>query len=163
MAACRRHPSQRLTSIRWLGRPDDDIPHRCGASWGRSPCAGVAVLERWLGPGSVPGCLRPVSPPSTATVAGVHPADQSGPGDDIPVAVIAFPVQDGRLLMPIDPVQILWVNLVVAITLALPLAFEAPEPDLMRRPPRAPDAPLLRRFLVVAPLPAPAKTTALSV
>lgn len=51
----------------------------------------------------------------------------------------------------------------VAITLALPLAFEAPEPDLMRRPPRAPDAPLLRRFLVVAPLPAPAKTTALSV
>jgi magnesium-transporting ATPase (P-type) len=30
--------------------------------------------------------------------------------------------------MPIDPVQILWVNLVVAITLALPLAFEAPSP-----------------------------------
>jgi potassium/sodium efflux P-type ATPase len=64
------------------------------------------------------------------------------------VAVIAFPVQDGRLLMPIDPVQILWVNLVVAITLALPLAFEAPEPDLMKRPPRASDTPLLSGFLV---------------
>jgi hypothetical protein len=42
----------------------------------------------------------------------------------------------------------LWINLVVAITLALPLAFEAPEPDLMKRPPRAPDAPLLSGFLV---------------
>jgi magnesium-transporting ATPase (P-type) len=65
------------------------------------------------------------------------------------VAVIFFPVSDGHLLMPIDPVQILWVNLVVAITLALPLAFEAPEPDLMERPPRATDAPLLSGFLVV--------------
>jgi magnesium-transporting ATPase (P-type) len=65
------------------------------------------------------------------------------------LAVVAFPVQDGHLLMPIDPVQILWVNLVVAITLALPLAFEAPEPDLMRRPPRAPGAPLLSGFLVI--------------
>jgi magnesium-transporting ATPase (P-type) len=65
------------------------------------------------------------------------------------VAVMFFPVRDGHLLMPIDPVQILWVNLLVAITLALPLAFEAPEPDLMTRPPRATDAPLLSSFLVV--------------
>jgi len=65
------------------------------------------------------------------------------------MAVIFFPVSDGHLLMPIDPVQILRVNLLVAITLALPLAFEAPEPDLMRRPPRAPNAPLLSGFLVV--------------
>jgi len=65
------------------------------------------------------------------------------------LAVVFFPVRDGNLLMPIDPVQILWVNLVVAITLALPLAFEAPEPDLMTRPPRAADAPLLSGFLIV--------------
>lgn len=51
--------------------------------------------------------------------------------------------------MPIDPVQILWVNLIVAITLALPLAFEAPEPNLMTRPHRPPNAPLLDRFLIV--------------
>lgn len=64
------------------------------------------------------------------------------------VAVLFFPVTDGHLLMPIEPVQILWVNLVVAIALALPLAFEAREPGLMERPPRRPDAPLLSPFLV---------------
>jgi magnesium-transporting ATPase (P-type) len=64
------------------------------------------------------------------------------------VAVLFFPVKEGRLLMPIEPVQILWVNLVVAIALALPLAFEAREPDVMRRPPRPPNAPLLDRFIV---------------
>jgi magnesium-transporting ATPase (P-type) len=64
------------------------------------------------------------------------------------LAVMFFPVRDGHLLMPIDPAQILWVNLVVAITLAMPLAFEAPEPDLMQRPPRPPNAPLLDGFLV---------------
>lgn len=65
------------------------------------------------------------------------------------VAVLFFPVTEGHLLMPIEPVQILWVNLVVAIALALPLAFEAREPDLMQRPPRPPDEPLLGSFLIV--------------
>jgi magnesium-transporting ATPase (P-type) len=51
--------------------------------------------------------------------------------------------------MPIQPVQILWVNLVVAVALALPLAFEAQEPGLMARPPRPPDEPLLNAFLVL--------------
>ena len=37
-----------------------------------------------------------------------------------------------------SPVQILWINLIVAVALALPLALEAPEPDLMDRPPRDP-------------------------
>jgi magnesium-transporting ATPase (P-type) len=64
------------------------------------------------------------------------------------VAVLFFPISDGRLLMPIEPVQILWVNLVVAIALALPLAFEAQEPGLMQRPPRPPNEPLLSPFLV---------------
>jgi len=53
----------------------------------------------------------------------------------------------GRLL-PITPVQILWVNMITAVTLALTLAFEPAEPSVMRRPPRAPDEPLLSRFLV---------------
>jgi len=65
------------------------------------------------------------------------------------VAVLFFPVTEGHLLMPIEPVQILWVNLVVAIALALPLAFEAHEPGLMERPPRPPEEPLLGPFLVL--------------
>ena len=64
------------------------------------------------------------------------------------VAVLFFPISEGGLLMPIEPVQILWVNLVVAIALALPLAFEAQEPGLMQRPPRPPNEPLLSPFLV---------------
>ncbi len=44
--------------------------------------------------------------------------------------------------------QILWINLVATVSLALPLAFEAHEPGLMRRPPRDPDERLLSRFVV---------------
>jgi magnesium-transporting ATPase (P-type) len=40
------------------------------------------------------------------------------------------------LTLPLDPVQILWVNLVTAVTLSLALAYEPGEPDLMDRPPR---------------------------
>jgi P-type E1-E2 ATPase len=42
------------------------------------------------------------------------------------------------LTLPITPVQILWVNMVSAVTLALALSFEPAEPDIMRRPPRNP-------------------------
>ncbi|MDP1832665.1 MAG: HAD-IC family P-type ATPase [Geothrix sp.] len=64
------------------------------------------------------------------------------------VAVLFFPFQDGQPLLPILPVQILWINLVVTVTLALPLAFEAPEPDIMARPPRRPGQPLLGAFVL---------------
>lgn len=50
--------------------------------------------------------------------------------------------------LPITPVQILWVNTVTAITLALALAFEPAEPGVMARPPRAPDTPILSRLLI---------------
>jgi magnesium-transporting ATPase (P-type) len=50
--------------------------------------------------------------------------------------------------LPISPLQILWVNMVTAVTLALSLAFEPAETDIMRRQPRAHDEPLLSRFLV---------------
>ncbi|MDH2916746.1 MAG: cation-transporting P-type ATPase [Gallionella sp.] len=52
------------------------------------------------------------------------------------------------LTLPITPVQILWVNMVTAITLSLALAFEPPEAGVMHRAPRAPDEPLLNRFLL---------------
>ena len=50
--------------------------------------------------------------------------------------------------LPITAVQILWVNMVTAVTLALALAFEPTEPDVMRRPPRRADEPILSGFLV---------------
>jgi magnesium-transporting ATPase (P-type) len=52
------------------------------------------------------------------------------------------------LTMPITPVQILWVNMVSAVTLALALAFEHPEPEAMRQPPRNPREALLTRFML---------------
>jgi magnesium-transporting ATPase (P-type) len=52
------------------------------------------------------------------------------------------------LTLPITPVQILWVNMVTAVTLALALAFEPAEPRVMTRPPRDPAAPLLSPFLI---------------
>ncbi|MEW6589973.1 MAG: HAD-IC family P-type ATPase, partial [Pseudomonadota bacterium] len=52
------------------------------------------------------------------------------------------------LTLPITPVQILWVNMVTAVTLALAIAFEHPEPNVMREPPRDPSEPLLTRFML---------------
>lgn len=50
--------------------------------------------------------------------------------------------------MPITAVQILWVNLITAVTLGMALAFEPTEPDTMRRPPRPRDEPILTGGLV---------------
>lgn len=47
------------------------------------------------------------------------------------------------LVLPLTPVQILWVNMVVAVTLALALAFEPAEPEVMQRPPRDPAASII--------------------
>lgn len=47
------------------------------------------------------------------------------------------------MVLPLTPVQILWVNMVTAVTLALALAFEPAEPGVMKRPPRPPGSPIL--------------------
>jgi calcium-translocating P-type ATPase len=80
----------------------------------------------------------------------------------IAVAVLAFPTNGGAPELPVEPVQILWINLIVAVALALPLAFEAPEPDLMTRPPRDPDVALLDRPLLVRTLVVSATLTAVA-
>ncbi len=49
--------------------------------------------------------------------------------------------------LPVTAGQILWVNMVTAVTLALALAFEPAEPGVMERPPRAPSEPLITRVL----------------
>ncbi|MBX3712273.1 MAG: cation-transporting P-type ATPase [Lysobacter sp.] len=41
------------------------------------------------------------------------------------------------MALPVTPVQILWINLITAVTLGLALAFEPTEAGTMRRPPRA--------------------------
>ena len=60
---------------------------------------------------------------------------------------IAVAVAAGTML-PVTPVQALWVNMVVAVTLGLALAFEPGEQNLMQRKPRDPNAPLLDMFLL---------------
>ncbi len=52
------------------------------------------------------------------------------------------------LSLPVTPVQILWINLITAITLGIALAFEPTEEGTMRRPPRPRDAPILTGELV---------------
>ncbi len=50
------------------------------------------------------------------------------------------------LTLPITPLQILWVNMVTAISLSLSLSSEPPEADVMKRPPRYPRDALLGGF-----------------
>ncbi|QCB46585.1 HAD-IC family P-type ATPase [Hydrogenophaga sp. PAMC20947] len=51
------------------------------------------------------------------------------------------------LAMPVTAAQILWVNMVTTVTLAIALAFEPGEGQLMQRPPRDPNEPLITRLL----------------
>ncbi|MFC3073278.1 HAD-IC family P-type ATPase [Shinella pollutisoli] len=66
-------------------------------------------------------------------------------GGEVLVVILAIFL---GLTLPMTPVQILWINLILTITLGLVLAFEPAEPDVMRRPPRPRNAPILSRFLV---------------
>jgi calcium-translocating P-type ATPase len=50
--------------------------------------------------------------------------------------------------LPVTAVQILWINLITGITLALALAFEPTEVGTMSRPPRRRDAPILSGTLL---------------
>lgn len=59
------------------------------------------------------------------------------------------------LTLPLQPVQVLWINMITAVTLSLALAYEKAEPDVMRRAPRDPKASILdgayvRRILLVS-------------
>jgi cation-transporting ATPase F len=51
------------------------------------------------------------------------------------------------IALPILPVHILWINTVTTSVLGLVLALERKEPGIMKRPPRAPNAPILTREL----------------
>jgi len=50
--------------------------------------------------------------------------------------------------LPITPLQLLWINMVSSIGLAMVLAFEPAEPGIMSRAPRNRHDPLISRFLI---------------
>ncbi|MEM7023209.1 MAG: HAD-IC family P-type ATPase, partial [Pseudomonadota bacterium] len=52
------------------------------------------------------------------------------------------------LALPITPVQILWINMITAVTLGLTLAFEPTEPGTMARQPLPPDQSILSGALL---------------
>jgi magnesium-transporting ATPase (P-type) len=52
------------------------------------------------------------------------------------------------LALPITPLQVLWVNMVSSVGLAMALAFEPAEKDIMQRPPRPPGEPILSAFVI---------------
>jgi magnesium-transporting ATPase (P-type) len=54
----------------------------------------------------------------------------------------------GHFSLPITPPQILWINMVTAVSLALALAFEPSEANVMNRPPRSSDEDLVSGFLL---------------
>ncbi|MCI0599448.1 MAG: HAD-IC family P-type ATPase [Beijerinckiaceae bacterium] len=51
-------------------------------------------------------------------------------------------------VLPVTPVQILWINLVTEVSLGMALAFEPPEPGIMARPPRPPKKPIVSGYFV---------------
>ena len=53
------------------------------------------------------------------------------------------------LTLPITAAQILWVNMVSSVALAMALAFEPTEPSTLKRPPRDPASPILSRGLAL--------------
>ncbi|MCC5928121.1 MAG: cation-transporting P-type ATPase [Cyclobacteriaceae bacterium] len=52
------------------------------------------------------------------------------------------------MAMPITPAQILWVNMVTAVTLALAISFEPMEENVMKLPPRSSDQPILGKMFL---------------
>lgn len=52
------------------------------------------------------------------------------------------------IVLPILPLHILWINLITTVALAITLAFDPVDIDVMNRPPRDPKSPLIDRPLV---------------
>ncbi len=65
-------------------------------------------------------------------------------GEALAIMVAIF----GGMVLPVAPVQLLWINMTTAICLGMMLAFEAKEPDLMQRPPRDPKMPIMTGDLI---------------
>lgn len=62
--------------------------------------------------------------------------------------IILIAILFGFHQLPLTPVQILWVNMITAVTLALSLAFEPAEKNVMSRPPRKANEAMLNPHLI---------------
>lgn len=58
--------------------------------------------------------------------------------------MVMFTAIAGGLGQPLSAMQLLWINLMSDIAPGLALALEPPEPDVLSRPPRNPDDPIIR-------------------
>jgi magnesium-transporting ATPase (P-type) len=63
-------------------------------------------------------------------------------------ALIIFTAILLGMVLPVTPVQILWVNMITAITLGIAFAWERAEGNVMNRPPRPTEEPLLTGFVL---------------
>ena len=64
------------------------------------------------------------------------------------LVIITSILAGAGMALPVLPVQILWINMTTALLLGLMLAFETKEADVMFRPPRVPDSPILTGVLI---------------
>ena len=51
-------------------------------------------------------------------------------------------------VLPITPLQILWVNMITAVSLSIALAFEKAEANIMQRHPRAPEESIFSKYFI---------------
>jgi len=61
--------------------------------------------------------------------------------------IVATAIMAG-LVLPVSPVQILWVNMITAVTLGIAFAWEKAEGNVMKRRPQPVDEPLLTPFVI---------------
>jgi P-type Ca2+ transporter type 2C len=72
-----------------------------------------------------------------------------GQGLVIILAILLSPfITVFALRLPIEPVQILWVNLIIAIACGIPLIWEPKEKGILQRPPRDPNEKLVNPLLL---------------
>ncbi len=58
--------------------------------------------------------------------------------------MVMFTAMAGGLGQPLSAMQLLWINLMSDIAPGIALALEPPEPDVLSRPPRNPDDPIIK-------------------
>ncbi len=63
-----------------------------------------------------------------------------------------FPFAGERVLSPLTPIQLLWLNLITDGAPALALGTEKGDPDIMDQPPRPPQEPIINRSMQVGVL-----------
>lgn len=67
---------------------------------------------------------------------------------NIGVSMIIFIAIIKGMNLPIQPLHVLWINMVTSLTLGLMLAFEKKEKNIMLRKPRHPDEPIINKILI---------------